>query len=361
MKKRTIKMRLMSFDKVSLPEKEKMLPREALEEKGPTVKKRLFPKLGITVASTVALIVLMAIVIVGTENSAPKYAKPDIPPVLDNESFNDELSVNSIVTEESDAPQRELPIVSCGKYSFDAVGLEGFGNVGVETSFGFVPPGEVTIKTMTGEPKCIEELEDGVLYSVYFTAQPFGSAEYTEGLRRLTEERLAKKEEVKNSILDFIGRYAKAENHYYLEYYNGYDYQEICELIYNQLTPEYWPGKNAPEYEDIVSLTEMQIYMEYEEKISEFGKRMRDAASVKMYEYLEGLDIEFYDKTVYIYDSATEEIFNETVFRVAFLTNEQIAALKGVEDYGILVYLTFEEMAKMDNEPVYLEPWVIMG
>ena len=82
-----------------------------------------------------------------------------------------------------------------------------------------------------------------------------------------------------------------------------------------------------------------------------------------MYEYLDSLGIKFYDKTVYVYYglSETEEPISEKVYRVAFLTKSEIAALKGGEDYGLWVKLVFEEMAKQDNEPVHLNAWVSLA
>ena len=79
-----------------------------------------------------------------------------------------------------------------------------------------------------------------------------------------------------------------------------------------------------------------------------------------MYEYLENIGVVFYDKNVYFYNPFSKDYnYREKAYRVAFLTKEEIESLKGGEDYGILVEIVCEELAKMDNEPVYLDAIII--
>ncbi len=284
------------IDEMPMPAIEKMLPAEALIKKTSPVIEKIytFPRLAVATLAVVALVAVAALVIRNAANSNGKNinnlvlnnssesSNTSIPSILEDESFGEESPIDSSLSEESDVP-KDLPIVSCGKYT------SGGPSSSVE-----VYPGEVVISTMGGGRVSKTELQDDVLYAVCFVACYLQSTEYKEGLERIEEE-----------------------------------------------------------YESIDDLNFLEEY----KKQDEFSKATREAVTAKMYEYLEGLNIGFYDKTVYVIDSENGKIWSEDVYRIAFLTKEQIDTLKGGEDYGILVVQVFEEMAKKDNEPVYINEW----
>lgn len=291
------KRHLTRFDEMTLPTMEKMLPLEALVKKETPVinERKTFPRLAVASLAIVALVVATALVIGSVAGGNEKQIDPDnslvlnndsentsMPSVLEGESFGEESPIDSSVSEKSDVP-KNLPIVSCGKYTSAGT-----------SSLVKVYPGEVVISTMGGGHVSKAELQDDVLYAVCFVASYLQSTEYKEGLERIEEE------------------YESIDDPNFLEEYKKQD---------------------------------------------EFSKAIREAVTAKMYEYLEGLNIEFYDKTVYVIDSENGKVLSEDVYRIAFLTKEQIDSLKGGEDYGILVVQVFEEMAKMDNEPVYINEW----
>ncbi|MBQ3082247.1 MAG: hypothetical protein IJC49_07315 [Clostridia bacterium] len=290
MNKRTIKKRFMRLDQLALPAMEKMLPPEALVKKEAPVieKRRAFPRLAVASLAIVALVVATALVIGSVTGGNKKQIDPDNSLVLNNDSENTSIpSAEHTSTEESEATRKDMPIVSCGKFtSFET------------TSVVVVNLGEVALTTMKGGKKDIEKLQDDVLFAVCFAADFYESPEYIEETERIRKE-YAEKESLGIPV-DPIEKYKKIEKFY--------------RTISEKLTP-------------------------------------------KMYEYLESLNIEFYDKTVYVFNSATNKLMSEEVYRIAFLTKEQIQSLKGGEDYGIRVTLVFEEMAKQDNEPVYLNEW----
>lgn len=349
MNKRTIRKHFKRFNELDLPEKEKILPPEALTQVSAKGRKPL-PRLA---AAALSIAVLASLLIIGFTGYDPDKPSPEDSRVVavteSSEVFYDEPSE----VEKSEEPKIEIPIISCGNYTN-----------GTEDCYIEILPGEVYMRTMSNTPINIDELQDDVLYAVKFYPDISGSAEYKEGIKHLGEECATKRRELKEKALAFIKEHAKAENHHYLEYYKVYDYDYICQLIYDQLPSEYWPGKDAQGFDEITLKRDTDIFWEYDYKKVEFTKQINEAAKAKMYGYLEGLGIRFYDKTVYVHFSLIEdytekELISESVYRIAFLTKEEIKALKGGEDYGIFVELVFDELAKMDNEPVHLEPWGI--
>lgn len=77
-------------------------------------------------------------------------------------------------------------------------------------------------------------------------------------------------------------------------------------------------------------------------------------AKTDMYEYLESLNVQFYEKTV-CYTNEAGEVVSSHKSRVAFLTKEQIKSLQAGEDYALIITLVCEELAKMENDTVYLK------
>ncbi len=369
-------------------------------------------RITIALVSTFAVIALAIPVTLGLAGSAPQNAPSDISLVLDNESFEDgstaednkekpeaslpdadessisiepsqepepsppETNDSSEAPEESEQPtpippddggedvskapeeykkpDPSWPIVFVGKYDPS--------NMKESASYYFITPGMVVIDTMVRTEKninSIDDLEDGVLYPVKFHAMVYESEEFKAGLYSIREESIAARLEVRKTIIDFIAKYAEAENHSLLEYYKGYyDYYTICGFIYNQLSPEFWPGQNAPEFEEITSMTERQVWDEYHLKEMEYTKQAVASAEAVMYEQLEKQGISFYDKTLYY--EHLGEIVKEEILRVAFLSKGQIAALTAGEDYGLLVEIVCDELAKKDNEPVYLPACIVL-
>jgi len=360
--KRKIEKLFVSIDELTLPKVDKMLPPEALIKKDApiTEKRKPFSRFAVASLAMAALIVVTALIISSIASSAPENTKKDAPAALDSQLIGYESIFSSVSSEESKVQKKDMPIVSCGNYNSNMS----------NACERFVPYGEVAIETMRGASLSeseVDKLQDDVLYAVYFSADYdgygdyFAPTEYNKEIRRLDEEGAAKRKEAEERAIAFIEKHAKAENHPFLDSYHfrNFNYHEICEAIYQNPT-EYWPGQDDPEFEE-VSTAVRRIWDEYEEKRWEFVRITRENTTAKMYKYLDSLGIEFYDKTVYIVDPLTgnEDILSEEVYRVAFLTKEEILSLKGGEDYGLRVVLVFEELAKPDNEPVYLQPWFV--
>lgn len=286
MNKRTIKKRFMRLDQLALPAMEKMLPPEALVKKEAPVieKRRAFPRLAVASLAIVALVVATALVIGSVTGGNKKQIDPDNNLVLNNNSENTSIpSAEHTSTEESEAPRKDMPIVSCGKYGT------------IDNSSTIVYPGGVAMCSMDGSRFNIDidGLQCDVLYAVCFRADFSRYTEYEKGIKQIEEE--------------------ARENS--------------------------WSPR------------------EELEKMEEFYNSINETATADMYNYLEEIGIEFYDKNVYTVNSAAnaEEIVFDKTFRVAFITKEQIKVLKGGDIYGIRVEIAFDELAKMDNEPVYVE------
>ncbi len=289
--RKKIKNLFAGIDEMPLPKTEKMLPPEALVNKDTPVitKRKPFPMLAAASLAIVALTVVTVPFIGSVLN--PVGEETDNNSLLKDESVfgeSHESQVNSTVSDYSEAPIIDMPIVSCGKYT----------SYGANSYVGG-KPGEVVLTTMHGGVDDINELKDGVLYAVDFIAYFLESPEYQEGLERIRKE-AKEKHPLGLTLEDTLEMYA--EEH------------------------EFYESTKKNEY-------------------------------TKMYEYLESLDIEFYDKTVYIRSSLTNKIDSEEVYRIAFLTKEQIQSLKGGENYALKIRIVFDELAKMDNEPVYLNEW----
>jgi len=280
------------FNGAALKEKDILLQAAGVSTHKPKTHSRA--KLAVAALSVVALVLAAALLIGNMASSAPKNISPDNPSVLNSSLSQDNVLVNSTVTEENEELNINLPIVSCGRYT------SGFLDGGVWVggfpgeSYCGALPGEVSVETMSGTQKQMDELQEDVLYAVCFAVDFSHSTKYKKAIE-------------------------------YIEYSFG------------------------------------QISGNYEKE--ELYRSANKSFTSKMYKYFEDVGIEFYDKTVYLCDFTSdgeiESIYSEELYRVAFLTKEQIKALKGGEDYGIRVKIVFDEMAKPDNEPVYLRPWAI--
>lgn len=377
MKKRTIKKRFNKLDELAMPAKEKMLPSEALSKANtPFIeKRRLFPQFATASIAVVMLIVVSVAVIGGVTSSHSDNSNRSDP--FDNsmvagidkgeESPYKDVSTNKgeeSTNNKNDVPKTNLPIVSCGKY-------DAFSDDCVH----FVPYGEVAIGAMTGG--ClgeVDKLQHDVLYAVYFSADPvgygsyFAQTEYNKGLRRIEAEKQEKYNVEAEKTLNYLKENEKEKyedmlkdfEHRIEVYPSENDYDGFRNFVLDYMYYSSGTG-NLPEWFKPIDLRLGQLWEECEDKKFEYERIARENANAKMYEYLDSLGIKFYDKTVYVYNSMSEEkeILSERVYRVAFLTKDEIKSLKGGEDYGIRVVQVFEEMAKQDNEPVYLQPWFV--
>lgn len=363
-KRRKLKKLFAGIDEMPLPKTEKMLPPEALVNKDTPVitRRKPFPML----AAASLAIVALTVVTVPFIGSVVNYRgeDPDNNSLLKNESLfgeSHESQANSTVSEYSEAPIIDMPIISCGKYN----------PMGTDSTVS-AKPGEVVLTTMRGGGVSVDGqnpfdyLKDDVLYAVTFLADYNYSQAYKDGIARLKDEWREKRNAVAEKILNYLKEHEKEE---YDDVIQGFerrcetypsekgDYDCFCDFVVWHMYISYLP---QPTW-FMPMKSEMKLASEeLEEKTMEFGRITRETANKSLYEYLEGIGIKFYDKTVYVCDDFTNEIKSEEVYRVAFLTKEQIQALKGVENYGILVKSVFDELAKMDNEPVYLKPWLVI-
>lgn len=368
-KRRKLKKLFAGIDEMPLPKTEKMLPPEALVNKDTPVitKRKPFPMLAAASLAIVALTVVTVPFIGSVLN--PLGEETDNNSLLKNESLfgeSHESQANSTVSDYSEAPIIDMPIISCGKYN----------PMGTSSTVS-AKPGEVVLTTMRGGGVRVDGqnpfdyLKDDVLYAVTFLADYNYSQAYKDGIARLEKEKQEKRKAVVEKALNYLKEHEKEK---YDDVIQGFErrcetypsekgnYDEFCNYaVWNIYNMYHCRGPVVPEwYVDFASEVNL-IGEECEEKTMEFRRITRETAHKSLYEYLEGIGVKFYDKTVYVHSSFTNEILYEKVYRVAFLTKEQIQALNWEEDYGILVQRVFEELAKMDNEPVHLEPWIVLA
>ncbi len=296
--RRKINKLFVGIDEMSLPAIEKMLPPEALvKRKAPVIEKRkAFPKLAVASLAIVALAVATGLVIGSVAGGNEKQLYPNNNLVLNNDIEN--TSTPSILENEAsdNGASAEHTSTEESEVSRKDMPIVSCGKYGrIDNSSTIVYPGGVAMRSMDGSRSDIDidGLQCDVLYAVCFRADFFQYTEYEKGIQQIEEE--------------------ARENS--------------------------WSPR------------------EELEKMEEFYNSINEIATADMYNYLEEIGIEFYDKNVYTVNSTTnaEEIVFKKTFRVAFITKEQIKALKGGDIYGIVVEIAFDELAKMDDEPVYVK------
>lgn len=358
---RKTKKRLARFDEMTLPAMEKMLPSEALVKEDASIirKRKVAPRIALASLAMVTLIVATALVIGSAANSANDTQSEELA-VLDNELSVRESFFSSAVAEESEKQKANLPIVSCGKASM----------LFSSNELPAIEPGDVAVETMRNSRIPIEELQDDVVYAVWFSADYWESPQYKEGIKRLDDEERKNKYEQADKVIAYLKEHEKEEYEDCIEAYKECSLDDFRDFVLDYVSYSFPNGERTPQWLAPIVSELRQNYEEHEKKREEFRRQTRDTSNAKMHEYLESIGIEFYDKTVYLYTPKFDhdadeynydekEIHGSRVYRMAFLTKEEIASLKGDEDYGIAVVIAFDEMAKRDTEPVYLMPWVV--
>ncbi len=394
MKKRIIKKRLMGLDSISVPKKEKILPKEAISQSAAETKVvRRTPWLAAASLAAVALTVAAAIVIADTVNTPVNNTNPNInnPAVLHGEVSKNETSADTstdessveesvyISEEESNADETENSkpvlvsnVVTSGRYP-------GVGNDNTEQSI--TPNFMFTFSRFRND-------RESLVYAVRFTTDWIKSSDspaYTEYVNRkslINEAFEERTKEMKGKCIAFIEKYAKEEKHrLYIEYeeyigkHEGWDYHRIYELIFeaaehNGAGIYYWPGTNSSEFDEIA--LEYEAYklekQKRDELLNELDTSMSKARTEKMVEYVEeylnGVGKELYKKKTHFLEvdnlRNTDYCLGEIMSYVAFLTTEELFALEEYfkenfkDDYTIVVNSASEEFATMDNEDAYI-------